>query len=192
MKSFNANAASHSGLESARKQYYTYLKFAVACKTRLRRFCQEHPSKTSMIYAVPLVLPGAALFDPKQAINHVIHVLKIDGFGAEYIGDNLIFIYWEIQDLPKYKVHDYVASSMMKSKVPMKMIAPNGNIRGPGDAYQVNRDRINHTNHMDKEISKRMSLYADDDSQKLIRRVYNNSTTHQKVLNKVARFHSVL
>lgn len=192
MKSFNAQNASHSGLEAAKKTYFTYVKFATACKVRLERFVKENPSKTSMVYAVPLVLPGAALFDPKQAINHVIHVLKKDGFGAEYIGENLIFIHWSIKALPQYQVHDYVASSIIKSRHPLKAVSDAGALQGPGVSHNVNTQRVSHTKHIDSEIKRRMTYYMDDESSKNMRKIYSNSTTHDQVLNKMARFHSIL
>ena len=192
MSEFTAEVASHSGLDSAKKQYYTYMKFAGACKARLKRFCKENPTKTSMVYAVPLVLPGAALFDPRMAINHVIHCLIRDGFKADYLGENLIFIHWDIKDLPQFQVHDYVASSLVKSKNPLKIISATGALQGPGNAYRESSQRIAHSRHMDSEVKRRMDMYKDSDINKTMRRVYNNSTTHDQVMNRVARFHSIL
>lgn len=192
MSNFNAEVASHSGLDSIKKQYYMYMKFAGACKSRLRRFCQENPTKTSMVYAVPLVLPGAALFDPKQAINHVIHCLIKDGFQAHYLGENLIFIHWKIKELPQFQVHDYVASSLVKSKNPLKIISSTGALQGPGNSVNVNSQRIAYNSHMNAEIKRRMNSYVDDDINKTMRQVYHNSTTHDQAMNRMARFHSVL
>ena len=36
MESFNAKVASRSGLDAARKSYYSYMQFATACKVRLK------------------------------------------------------------------------------------------------------------------------------------------------------------
>ena len=107
------------------------------------------------------MLPGAALFDPKMAINHVIHCLIRDGFRADYLGENLIFIHWDIKDLPQFQVHDYVASSLVKSKNPLKIISTTGALQGPGDAYRESSQRIAHSRHMDSEVKRRMGMYKD-------------------------------
>ena len=114
---FTAKEAVSASTSSLQKTYFTYSRFANACRVRLKRFVHEHPEQKFLVYAVPLVLMGGALHEPKVALNHVIHELKRDGFDASYLGENLIFISWmapvsRTATVDAYVVPDYVSGSV--------------------------------------------------------------------------------
>lgn len=181
---FNANQASRAGEAAAQRRYYNYSQFASACKSRLKRFVKENPTQTHMIYAVPLVVPGAALFDPKTAINHVIHKLKEDNFNAQYVGENLVYISWKIKKNKSYEVKDYVGCAVSGNKVQAVEIK-----KGPGTPINPVAPQFAHSSHMNKEVERRMKEYSDDSTDQRIRAMYNGSYTHEDALKGVARAH---
>lgn len=193
---FNANMAKTMGVEAARKNYYMYMKFATACRIRLKRFITENPLNTYMIYAVPLVIPGGALFDAKSAINHVIHALVKDGFRASYLGDNLIFITWEKVRKTKYDISDYVSGasrggqtgSQHRSYHSTEPMIKNG----PGPSYRVGEQHRRSSQAMEKEVRARMGQYTEDSTQNSIRRMYSGALTHDQAMSRVARTHATL
>ena len=148
------------------------------------------------MYAVPLVIPGGALFDAKSAINHIIHALIKDGFRASYLGDNYIFITWEKAKKSKYEITDYVSGSTKGNAVHTQPTQPNSReppiINGPGPSYRVNEDSSRAKQAMEREMRNRMGHYNDDSTQKTIRRMYNGALTHDQAMSRVARTHATL
>ena len=192
---FTARDAASASASSLQKTYFTYSRFANACRVRLKRFVSEHPEQKFLVYAVPLVLMGGALHEPKIALNHVIHELKRDGFDASYLGENLIFISWMAPVTPTamdaYIVPDYVSGSVrpgVATVAPSRFSVPSG----PGRPAPPSSKHA-YRNFLEQQITEREDEYRASDVGAETRELYAGAYSHQDAMrNVVGRTYSTL
>ena len=139
-----------------------------------------------MIYAVPLVISGGALYSARDAINHVIHALKSDGFNVAYLGENLIYISWEVQEPKKYKVRDYVAAATSGNPSSQTAVSK---VHGPGNPRLVTAGPQQYQKYLNSQIAARSKEYEDASAAGSIRLSFNNHTTHESALRGATRSH---
>lgn len=196
---FTASDAMRMNEDRIRREFHGYARFAIACKARLRRFITEHPSQTYLVYAVPAVVVGSALRDARGVINHIIHVLHADGFRANYLGSNLIFISWDAAPIPpQLKVSDHVSAALNIGPSPAAPTRSSSRVRfdahhdnampgvpvdGPGPPMILS-DTDTYRRRLDAAISNRMSEYERDSRHPNARRrrEFNNAFTHTDAL----------
>jgi hypothetical protein len=181
------------------REHQSHNKHLNACKLRLRRFIKEHPEQTFLVYQVPMVVVGSALREAKSVLNHMIHSLRNDGFSAEYIGSNLIFISWKAAvEKGRDEVKDYVRHAQMgfpsekrsrkenKERTIVPLTEENLQRRGPGSPIVVS-DTERTRARMDREIQKRLQVYDTHNStiETQRRSVYDKATSHQDALRNV-------
>ena len=149
-----------------------------ACVTRLKRFAKDHPERTSLLYAVPIVLVGSALRDAKATLNYVVNRLLEAGLDASYVGENLVFIKWEAA-VPKGSLtRDHV------SVVPRQQVAPSR----PVDQSQppppmLTSDRLTNVERLDDAIANRLSAYdTNEESNDEKRARFNGFYRHEDAL----------
>lgn len=197
---FSAHDATRAHGDHVVREYHGYSKFASACKARLRRFSLEHPTQTFLIYSVPMVIAGAALRDARAVINHIIHTLKRDGFDAQYLGSNLIFIQWKrAEDQEKYVVNDYVEDALRGGSAPGgvgstamgPVVVPPTRAaiarRGPGQPTIIMSDGERHKARMDQDIAARMQNYERDvrHPNAVRRKMFDNHMSHEDAMRAV-------
>lgn len=183
---FTARDAATVARQANEKSYFAYTRFANACRVRLKRFVTDHPAQKFMIYAVPLVLVGGALHDAREAINHVIHELHRDGFGAQYLGENLIYISWSSTPSTK-SVNDYVSQATVGQRPPDAHA--NAVLTGPGLPQPVQTNAA-YKDFVENEVRRRQQEYTDDDAS--TRRLYTGSFTHEDAMRKLMYSHTKL
>lgn len=181
------------------REHQGHNKHLNACKLRLKRFITEHPEQTFLVYQVPMVVVGSALREAKSVLNHMIHSLRGDGFAAEYLGSNLIFISWKAAVAnPEHEVQDYVRHAQLgfpserrarrRNDAPVVVPLTQENLQrsGPGAPVAVS-DTERTRARMDREIRKRLQAYDAQSSTSAARRraVYDRTTSHQDALRKV-------
>lgn len=193
---FSAHDATRAHGDHVVREYYGYSRFAAACKARLKRFSIEHPTQTFLIYSVPMVIVGAALRDARAVINHIIHDLKKDGFDAQYLGSNLIFIQWKrAEEQKEFAVKDYVehalrGSSVSGAVVNTPTIVPPTRAaisqRGPGQAIIVS-DSERNKKRLDEEIATRMKNYEKDarHPNAMRRKMFDRHMSHEDAMRAV-------
>jgi hypothetical protein len=182
---FTAKDAAAAARQASERSTFAYSRFSNACRVRLKRFVTDHPNQKFMIYAVPLVLAGGALHDAREAINHVIHDLQRDGFHAQYLGENLIYISWSTP-VSNQKVNDYVSLATIgqnKSETSANPVTGPG-LPAPVQTNAAYKDFINH------EIQRRQQEYTDEDASS--RRLYTGSFTHEDAMRKLMHSHTKL
>ena len=196
---FNASDATRANGMHYTREHQSHNKHLNACKLRLKRFLKEHPEQTFLIYQVPMVVVGSALREAKSVLNHMIHSLRNDGFSAEYLGSNLIFISWKAAVTnSKHEVKDYVRHAQMgfpserrprkRHEDPTIVALTQENLRrtGPGSPIDVSDTERTKT-RMDREIQKRLQVYETQnsavDAQRRI--AYDKATSHQDALRNV-------
>lgn len=178
------------------REHQSHNKHLNACKLRLKRFISEHPEQTFLVYQVPLVVVGSALREAKAVLNHMIHSLKNDGFSAEYLGSNLLFISWKpAANNPKNEVKDYVRHAQMgfpaerRNKHRHRVVPltqENLERQGPGPPMPVS-DVERTKARLDREIQKRMQVYTQQNTEQdaLRRSIFENATSHDEALRNV-------
>lgn len=193
---FSAHDATRAHGDHVVREYHGYSRFATACKARLKRFSLEHPTQTFLIYSVPMVIVGAALRDARAVINHIIHDLKKDGFEAQYVGSNLIFIQWKkAEEQEDFVVKDYVEDALRGSSasgavVNTPMIVPPTRAaiahRGPGQPIGVSDNERNKM-RLDQEITARMKNYEKDSRHPnaMRRRMFDKHMSHEDAMRAV-------
>ena len=196
---FTANDATKANGMFFVREHQSHNKHLNACKLRLKRFISEHPEQTFLVYQVPLVVVGSALREAKAVLNHMIHSLKNDGFSAEYLGSNLLFISWKpAVNNPNNEVKDYVRHAQMgfpaerrnkhrhhRTVVPLTQENLERQ-RGPGPPMPVS-DVERTKARLDREIQKRMQVYNQQDTEQdaLRRSIFANATSHDEALKNV-------
>lgn len=196
---FTASDATRANGAYYQREYYTNSKHVNACKLRLKRFITDHPEQTFLIYQVPMVVIGSALRDAKTVLNHIIHSLRNDGFCAEYLGSNLLFISWNAAaSNDRQKVKDYVEQAQLgfdprrrirRPAAPTVVPLTKENLvrNGPGPPLPVSdNDRIKA--RMNREIQQRLQIYANDNSSSNLQRraIYDRVTSHEDAMRNVA------
>jgi hypothetical protein len=194
---FTANDATKANGMFFVREHQSHNKHLNACRLRLKRFISQHPEQTFLVYQVPLVVVGSALREAKSVLNHMIHSLRNDGFSAEYLGSNLLFISWKAAaNNPKNEVKDYVRHAQMgfpterRNKHRQRTIVPltqeNLERRGPGPPLFVS-DVERTKARLDREIQKRMQVYNEQNTEQdaLRRSIFTNATTHDEALKNV-------
>jgi hypothetical protein len=181
------------------REHQSHNKHLNACKLRLKRFVGEHPEQTFLVYQVPMVVVGSALREAKGILNHIIHSLRTDGFSAEYLGSNLLFISWSAAPRNSlYEVQDYVQHAQMgfpsaerrsrRKNVShvVPLTAENIERRGPGPPMVIT-DVERTKARLDREIQKRIQVYDSSDSQlnAVRRKQFDNFTSHEDALQSV-------
>ena len=196
---FTASDATKANGMYYQREHQSHNKHLNACKVRLKRFIMEHPEQTFLVYQVPMVVVGAALREAKSVLNHMIHALRNDGFTAEYLGSNLIFISWKpATSNPNNEVKDYVRHAQMgfpverrsrkQHQAPMVLPLTQENLQRTGPGPPVNVSDTERTKvRMEREIQKRLQVYDTQnskiDAQK--RADYNRMTSHEDALRAV-------
>ena len=193
---FSAQDATRAHGNHIIREYHGYSRFAAACKARLKRFSIEHPTQTFLIYSVPMVIVGAALRDARLVINHIIHELKKDGFQAQYLGSNLIFIQWKRAEEQKdFVVNDYVEDALRGSSssgavVNTLTIVPPTRAaiarRGPGQPITVSDNERNKL-RLDQEVAARMKNYEKDarHPNAMRRKMFDKHMSHEDAMRAV-------
>ena len=197
--SFSASDATRANGMYHNREHQSHNKHLNGCKMRLKRFIQEHPEQTFLIYQVPMVVVGSALREARSVLNHMIHSLKNDGFSAEYLGSNLLFISWKAAVAnPKHAVKDYVSHAQMgfpserrsrkRQQEPMVVSLTQENLQrtGPGPPANVS-DTERTKARRDREIQKRLQVYETQNSAVDAQRrdAYDRTTSHQDALRNV-------
>lgn len=188
---FTASDATRANAEHYQKEQQAHNKHLNACKLRLRRFIREQPQQTFLVYQVPIIVIGSALREAKSVINHMIHSLRKDGFSAEYLGSNLLFISWKAARRENV-VNDYVKHAELgfpgeRRRTATHVIAPltreNIQRRGPGPAIIMN-DTERTKARLDREILKRMQRYEENNSHPYAqrRRHFDNMMSHEDAM----------
>jgi len=192
---FNAADATRANGMYYTREHQAHNKHLNACKLRLQRFIKEHPEQTFLVYQVPMVVVGSALREAKSVLNHMIHSLRNDGFSADYLGSNLIFISWKPATInERHEVKDYVTHAQMgfpsekrsrKQQPPTVVPLTQENLRrtGPGPPVHVS-DTERTKARMDREIQKRLQVYDTQNSAVDAQRraAYDKATSHQDAL----------
>lgn len=196
---FNASDATRANGMYYTREHQSHNKHLNACKLRLQRFIREHPEQTFLVYQVPMVVVGSALREAKSVLNHMIHSLRNDGFSAEYLGSNLLFISWKPATTnPEHEVKDYVKHAQMgfpsekrsrKHREPPTIVPlTQENLRrsGPGPPINISDTERTKT-RMDREIQKRLQVYDTQNSTVDAQRrvAYDRATSHQDALRNV-------
>lgn len=195
---FNASDATRANGMYYTREHQSHNKHLNACKLRLKRFLQEHPEQTFLIYQVPMVVVGSALREAKSVLNHMIHSLKNDGFSAHYLGSNLIFISWKpAVTNAKHEIKDYVRHAQMgfpsekrsqKRQEPTVVPLTQENLRRTGPGAPINVSDTERTKtRIDREIQKRLQVYETQNSAISAQRraSYDKATSHQDALRNV-------
>ena len=194
---FTASDATRANGLYHQREHQSHNKHLNACKVRLKRFIQEHPEQTFLVYQVPMVVVGSALREAKSVLNHMIHSLRNDGFVVEYLGSNLLFISWKAAVAnPENEVKDYVRHAQMgfpsevrrhrSSTTVVPLTQENLQRRGPGPPVTVS-DTERTKARMDREIQKRLEIYDTRNSAVEARRraSYDQATSHEDALRSV-------
>lgn len=186
--SISASEATRRNGDFAERSYHAYGHYTAACRTRLKRFIEEHPDQTFLVYSVPMVIVGAALRDARGIINHIVHSLKSDGFDAHYLGDNLIFIQWE-KAAQRHTIEDHVGTALVGASTSASL----GTLSHRTERARSNdvrpvvtvSDKDAYAQRLENEMKQRMITYERDarhpNAQR--RKSFNNMMSHQDALH---------